>query len=161
MKVKEVMTQPALCCTAGTNVGAAVELLWVRNFGMLPVVGNDRKLLGVVTDRDICIAMGTRNRLARELTIGEIATQKVFTCTPDDEIHEALQTMAEKQVRRLPVVSREGVPQGVLSMGDIITHGELNKGERFCGLSSEEIIRSLEKIYGQKLSAIHTKRATA
>jgi CBS domain-containing protein len=161
MKVRDVMTQPALCCTADTNVGAAVELLWVRNFGMLPVVGNDRKLLGVVTDRDICIAMGTRNRLARELTVGEIATQKVFTCKPDDEIHEALQTMAEKQVRRLPVVSREGVPQGVLSMGDIITHGDLNKWERCCELSSEEIIRSLKKIYGQELSVIHTKTATA
>lgn len=128
---------------------------------MLPVVGNDRKLLGVVTDRDICIAMGTRNRLARELTVGEIATQKVFTCKPDDEIHEALQTMAEKQVRRLPVVSSEGVPLGVLSMGDIITHGDLNEWEHCCELSYEEIISSLKKIYGQKLSAIHTRTATA
>src|SRR5580765_4686803 len=104
--------------------------------------------------------MGTRNRLGRELTVGEIATQKVFTCKPDDEIHEALQTMAEKQVRRLPVVSREGVPQGVLSMGDIIINGDLNR-ERSGELSSEEVIRSLKKIYGQKLSVIQTKTATA
>jgi CBS domain-containing protein len=64
MKVKEVMTQSAVCCSPDTNVGAAVELMRVRNCGMLPVVGRDRKLLGLVTDRDICIAMGTRNRLA-------------------------------------------------------------------------------------------------
>ena len=68
MKVKEVMTQSAVCCRPETNVGAAVELMWVRNCGMLPVVGNDRKLVGIVTDRDICIAMGTRNRLPAELT---------------------------------------------------------------------------------------------
>jgi CBS domain-containing protein len=89
-------------------VGAAVELMWVRNCGMLPVVGIDRKLYGVLTDRDISIAMRTRNRLAGELTVGEIATRNVFTCKPDDEIHEALDTLATKQVRRLPVVSNKG-----------------------------------------------------
>jgi CBS domain-containing protein len=161
MKVREVMTQSAVCCKPNTNVGAAVELLWVRNCGMLPVVGNDQKLLGVVTDRDICIAMGTRNRLPADLTVGEIATQKVFTCRPDDEIHEALQTMAEKQVRRLPVVNKEGVPQGMLSMDDIITHGDLNKWQGSCELSAEEIIRSLKKLYGQKHPLVHSKVAAA
>lgn len=161
MKVRDVMTQSAVCCNADTNVGAAVELLWVRNCGMLPVVGNDQKLLGVVTDRDICIAMGTRNRLPGEVTVGEIATQKVFTCKPDDEIHEALLTMAEKQVRRLPVVNKEGVPQGILSMDDIITHGDLNKWEGCCELSAEEIIRALKRLYGQKHPVVHTKRAAA
>jgi signal-transduction protein with cAMP-binding, CBS, and nucleotidyltransferase domain len=128
---------------------------------MLPVVGNDQKLLGVVTDRDICIAMGTRNRLAGELTVGEIATQNVVTCKPDDEIHEALHTMAEKQVRRLPVVNKEGVPQGILSMDDIITHGDLNKWEGCCELSAEEIIRALKRLYGQKHPLVHTKAAAA
>jgi len=61
MKVKDIMTQSAICCGPDTNVGAAVELMWVHNCGMLPVVGTDRRLFGIVTDRDICIAMGTRN----------------------------------------------------------------------------------------------------
>lgn len=161
MKVKDIMTQSAVCCSPDTNVGAAVELMWVHNFGMLPVVGTDRKLFGIVTDRDICIAMGTRNRLPGELTVGEIATRDVFSCKPDDEIHEALDTMANKQVRRLPVVNVEGVPQGILSMDDIITHGDLNKWEGSCELSSEEIIRSLKKLYGQKLPVVHTKSAAA
>jgi CBS domain-containing protein len=161
MKVIEIMTQSAVCCSADTNVGAAVELMWLRNCGMLPVVGIDRKLLGVVTDRDICIAMGTRNRLAGELSVGEIATKNVFTCKPDDEIHEALNTMANKQVRRLPVVNDQGIPQGILSMDDVIAHGDLNKWEGCCELSSEEIIRSLKKLYGQKFPVVHTKAAAA
>lgn len=161
MKVKEVMTQSAVCCNPDTNVGAAVELLWVRNCGMLPVVGIDRKLLGVVTDRDICIAMGTRNRLAGDLTVGEIPTREVFTCKPDDEIHEALNTMANKQVRRLPVVNDEGVPLGILSMDDIITHGDMNKWEGCCELSSEEIIRSLKRLYGQKFPVVRTQAVAA
>src|ERR1700758_4463391 len=109
MKVREVMTPSVVSCRPETNVGAAVELLWSHNYGMLPVVGGDNRLIGIVTDRDICVAMGTRNRLPGELTVGEIAIEHVFTCKPDDEIHEALSTMAEKQVRRLPVVNDEGV----------------------------------------------------
>jgi CBS domain-containing protein len=161
MKVKEIMTQSAVCCSAETNVGAAVELMWVRNCGMLPVVGTDQKLMGIVTDRDICVAMGTRNRLAGELSAGEIATKTVFTCKPDDEIHEALNTMASKKVRRLPVVNAEGIPQGILSIDDIITHGDLNKWEGSCELSSEEIVRSLKRLYSQQLPLVQTKTAGA
>ena len=161
MKVRDVMTQAAVCCGADTNAAAAVELLWVRNCGMLPVVGADNKLLGVVTDRDLCIAVGTRNRLAGDLFIGEVATRNVFTCKPDDEIHEALGTMASKQVRRLPVVNAEGVLQGLLSMDDIISHGDLNKWEGCCELSAAEIIGSLKKLYRQKLPVVQKKAAAA
>jgi CBS domain-containing protein len=161
MKVKDIMTQSAVCCSTKTNVGAAVELMWVRNCGMLPVIGPDNRLAGVVTDRDICIAMGTRNRLAGELSVGEIATRSVFTCKPDEEIHVALQTMANKHIRRLPIVNDKGIPEGMLSMDDIITHGDLNKWEGCCELSSEEIIRSLKQLYGQKLPVVHRKAAAA
>jgi CBS domain-containing protein len=161
MKVKEIMTQSAVCCNPETNVGAAVELMWVRNCGMLPVVGADQKLVGIVTDRDICIAMGTRNRLAGELNVGEIATKNVFTCAQDEEIHDALLTMAGKHVRRLPVVNSKGIPQGILSMDDVITHGDLYKWEGCCELSSEEIIRSLKQLFRQTLPLVQTKAAVA
>jgi len=124
MKVKDVMTQSAVCCAAGTNVGEAVELFWMHNCGMLPV-----------------------------------ATKNLVTCKPEDEIHEALQTMADKRVRRLPVVNEQGVPQGILSMDDIITYGDLNKWQGCCELSAEEIIRALKKLYGQKPPAVRSHAA--
>ena len=155
------MTQSAVCCAAGTNVGEAVELMWVNNCGMLPVTGPGGKLEGIVTDRDISIAMGTRNRLAGDLTVGEIATTNVVTCKPEDEIHEALQTMADKQVRRLPVVNEQGMPQGILSMHDIITHGDLNKWQGCCELSAEEIIRALKRLYGLKPPTVRSHAAVA
>jgi CBS domain-containing protein len=161
MKVRDVMTPSAVCCKPETNIGAAVELLWSHNCGMLPVVDVNHRLVGIVTDRDICIAMGTRNRLPGELTVGEIAIQRVFTCKPDDEIHEALGTMAEKQVRRLPVVNGEGVPEGILSMDDIITHGDLNRWEGCCELSGEEIIRGLKRLYGMPSAKEQVKAKAA
>lgn len=157
MKVKEVMTQSAVCCGPQTNVGKVVELMWNRNVGMVPVVDNDGKLIGVVTDRDICIAMGTRNRLAGDLTAGEIATKKVFTCKPNDEIHDALYEMSRHQIRRLPVVNDQGVPQGVLSMDDLVVHSEVGRLRGACELSSEEVAAALKKIYGIQRPLIPTK----
>lgn len=161
MKVKEIMTQSALCCGADTNVGTAVEFMWNRNCGMLPVVDANHKLTGVVTDRDICIALATRNLLPGNLTVGEIATKSAYSCKPDDEIHEALDTMAQKQVRRLPVVDNEGVPQGILSMDDIILHADQNKLQGFCELTSEEVIRALKKVYGTQFPVVHGQAAAA
>jgi CBS domain-containing protein len=157
MKVKEIMTQSAVCCGPETNAGRAVELLWERNVGMLPVVDRSGKLIGVVTDRDLCIAMGTRNRLPGDLTVGEIAIRKVFTCKPEDDVHEALSLMSAKQVRRLPVVNKEGIPQGILSMDDLVLHSEIGKLRGACELSSEEVTQSLKKVYGLRYQLVRTK----
>jgi CBS domain-containing protein len=159
MKVKEIMTQAAVCCGQETNVGRAVELLWERNVGMLPVVSNDGKLIGIVTDRDLCIAMGTRNRLPGDLTVGEVAIRKVFTCKPDDDVHEALSIMSTKQIRRLPVVNNDGVPQGILSMDDLVVHSEVGKLRGACDLSSEEVTQSLKKVYALKYQVVRSKAA--
>jgi signal-transduction protein with cAMP-binding, CBS, and nucleotidyltransferase domain len=126
---------------------------------MLPVVTADGKLMAVLTDRDVCVALGTRNRLAGELTVGDVAMSPVFTCGVEEEIHEALGTMASKQVRRLPVVDRNGTPQGVLSIDDIVAHSDKNKTEGCCELSSEEIVRALKRIYGQQLPLVRVRAA--
>ncbi|HME11624.1 MAG TPA: CBS domain-containing protein [Candidatus Acidoferrum sp.] len=157
MKVRDIMTQTPVCCGPETNVGAAVEMVWIHNCGMLPVVDGANKLVGIVTDRDLCIAFGTRNRLPGDLTIGEVATTRVFTCQPDEEIHVALGTMADHQVRRLPVVDAQGVPQGILSMDDILVHADQNKWEGSCELSAEEVIRGLKKMLRQKLPLVRAK----
>jgi CBS domain-containing protein len=161
MKVKDVMTQSAICCRDETNVGAAVELLWVRNCGILPVIAADGRIRGVVTDRDICIAMGTRDRRPGDVRVSEIMSNNVISCKANDDIHEALSTMAEKKVRRLPVLDNDGFPVGVLSMDDIITHGDLNKWQGCCELSSEEIVRALKKLYSSDLPMVHAASMAA
>jgi CBS domain-containing protein len=161
MRVRDIMTQAAVCCGPDTNIGAAVEMLWVHNCGMLPVIDRNKKLVGIVTDRDICVALGTRNKLAGDLSVGQVATTPVFTCKPEDEIHEALGVMSDHQVRRLPVINDEGVPQGVLSMDDILLHADRNKWEGCCELASEEIIRCLKKMHAQQFPIVHRKPMAA
>lgn len=93
--------------------------------------------------------------------MAEIATKRVSTCGPDDEIHEALLTVAERQVRRLPVVDEHDTPVGILSMDDILAYSDLNKWEGCCELSLEEVIRSLKRLQGQQFSLPHVRHIPA
>ena len=109
MKVKEVMMGAPCYCQPETNLGSATELMWNANCGFLPVESADGKVIGVITDRDICIALGTRNRSAGEVTVAAVQTGKLYSCAPEDDIHMALQTLKEASVRRLPVISQSGM----------------------------------------------------
>jgi CBS domain-containing protein len=147
MKVKELMTATPYCCQPETNLGAATELMWNGNCGFLPVVGSDGKVFGVVTDRDICIALGTRNRLPGEIKVSEVITsQKLFYCCPDDDVHLALQAMQTGRVRRLPVITHEGALAGIVSMDDILLKAEPISVGKQPELSSDEVVRTYRAI---------------
>jgi CBS domain-containing protein len=160
MKVKDVMVRTPISCTCETNLAEAVEILWNRNCGFLPIVGSDGRVKGVVTDRDLCIAMGTRNRFPGEMVVSEVMTVKLFSCSPDEDIHSALQTMRTNKVRRLPVIPSDGTLQGILSMDDIVYH--VGDGKKTSELSYEDIVGTLKGIYASPLpEPVRTARATA
>lgn len=151
MKVKEVMMAPPICCGAETNLGVAAEILWRQNCGILPITNKQERVTGVVTDRDMFIALATRNRLAGELTLGEITSGRVYSCKPDDDIHLAMATMAKHGVRRLPVVNDTENVVGLLSMDDVVREAQM--GER-AELSCPEVVRALRDIYKPHVAAI-------
>jgi CBS domain-containing protein len=148
MKVQDAMMRTPAYCSPETNLGSAVELLWDRDCGFLPIVDAKKRLIGVVTDRDLCMALGTRNRLPGQITVGEVATGKVYSCREQDDIHAALEAMANKRVRRLPVVNEEGVLQGILSMDNVVLHTESSGRGRKAELSNEDVVNTLRQIYG-------------
>ena len=160
MKAKEVMVATPYSCQPEMNLGAATELMWKGNCGFLPVVDPEGKICGVVTDRDICIALGTRNVTAGELRIAEVSQRKVFSCMPEDEIHMALQAMREGHVRRLPVITATGKLAGVISMDDILLRAEPSRFGREPELSSDEVVRTYRAIMQKDLPAV-TKKAAA
>lgn len=118
MRVKEIMTAAPRTCTPDASLAEAANLMWESDCGVLPVV-DDGELVGIVTDRDMFIALGTRNTRAAHLRVGAVATTKVSTCSPDDEVEAALATMKEARVRRLPVVDTNRKLIGILSLNDI------------------------------------------
>jgi len=161
MKVKDVMMRTPASCDAATNLGAAVEILWNRNCGILPIMNSQGKVIGVVTDRDLCIALGTRNRLPGEITVGQIVSGEVFTCKPDDNIRDALNTMAREKVRRLPVVNDAGQLEGILSMDDVVLHSEAGIAAKTCELSHDTVVNTLKQLYLPELPAVLRQKAAA
>ena len=160
MKVKEIMMCTPYTCRKETNLAEASELMWKGDCGFLPVNGPDGKVCGVITDRDICIALGTRDKLAREVTAGEVSCGKLFACSPEDEIHLALLTMREGKVRRLPVIDSDGKAVGILSMDDILLHAEPVGTGKIVDLSTDEVVRSYRAINRRALPQL-TKKQTA
>jgi CBS domain-containing protein len=161
MKVKEVMMRTPYYCQPETNLGSATELMWNANCGFLPVEAPDGKVIGVITDRDICIALGTRSRLPGDIAVGDVMSGKLYSCAPDDDIHIALQTMKEGKVRRLPVIAQRGSLVGVISMDDILLRTEPMSLGREPELSSDEVVRTYRAITQRQVPQVVAKQAAA
>ena len=161
MRVKEVMMGTPYYCQPETNLGVAAELMWNANCGFLPVEASDGKVIGVVTDRDICIALGTRSRLAGDVLVSEVMSGKLCSCAPDDEIHVALQTMKDGRVRRLPVVAKDGSLVGVISMDDILLRTEPVSLGKEPELSSDEVVRTYRAITQRQVPQVVAQKAAA
>ncbi|MBZ5500687.1 MAG: CBS domain-containing protein [Acidobacteriia bacterium] len=162
MRVEEVMMRTPACCSPESNLGTATELLWSRNCGILPIVDAQQKVIGVITDRDLCIALGTRNQLAGQVQVGEVMSQNVVSCRPEEDIHAALDTMARNRVRRLPVVNKEGRLEGILSMDNIVLHADAAGTGKTAELAPRDIVVTLQRIYGPRVpQLVETRTATA
>jgi CBS domain-containing protein len=141
MKIKDVMTSDPLVCAPDTNLAAAGALLLEGDCGILPIVDNNGRLIGVVTDRDMCIALATRNRLAAEISAGEVGQKPVFTCSQEDDVHAALAAMAAHRVRRLVVEGFGGIPLGIVSIDDLLRESGPRRA-----LRSDEVADTLRVI---------------
>ena len=119
MKVSDLMTQHPVTCSPETNLSEAAALMLQGDCGILPVVA-DGQLCGVVTDRDLFIALGTRNRQPSAVTVAEVVTGAVVTCSPDDDIHNVLATMKQHAIRRVPVLGFGGTVIGMVSLNDLV-----------------------------------------
>lgn len=120
MRVQEIMVTDVKTCRPETNLAEATRIMWANDVGALPVVDGNNEVLGLITDRDIAIAVGTRNRAPGELTAFEVKPnpRELYTCPPESDLPEALRIMRAQGVRRLPVVN-SGKLRGFISLDDI------------------------------------------
>jgi CBS domain-containing protein len=116
-KVRDSMTANPMAIEAQQPVAKAAELMAKENVGSLPVVENGQ-LAGIVTDRDLVIQVVARGLDPKSVKVADVYTEKPVVATPDEPLDQALQRMAEEQVRRLPVVS-DGELVGMLAQADV------------------------------------------
>src|SRR5260221_9521661 len=120
MNVEDLMTQNVALVRPEQTLGMAAQLMWDCDCGALPVVERDSaKVVGMITDRDICMAAWSRGQAPNVIFVGEVMSREVATCHPDDTIAHAESSMRGSQVRRLPVVDGAQRLIGILSLADI------------------------------------------
>lgn len=137
MRVSEVMTHNPLCCIRTTSVMNAVRMLREFDIGFLLVIDDPttRKLIGVVTDRDLCLAALGELHDPTLTTVEDCVATDLVTCTPDRDTREILATMAEHQIRRLPVVDQDNRVRGVVGISDLIRHNAADPRDIWMALS--------------------------
>lgn len=146
MKVRDLMSWEVRACHADSDLGTATMIMWDQDCGIVPVVDRGNRLIGVITDRDVCIAAAAKNRAPSAIRVREILGKLPRTCRPDDEIGSALDTMADAQVRRLPVVDNRGELCGILSLNDVILHAGVNGAGGAPHIAPADAIRVLQAI---------------
>jgi len=150
MTVREIMTEPPLTCTSETSLAVAARLMGEANYGTLPVIDARGTVVGIVTDRDVCLALARTNRNALNIPVREVMTKKVFSALPDDDVHGAVAIMKRARVRRLPVCDQSGRLKGMLSIEDVVVRGL--QGD---GASADEIIAALRAMYMRMPAAVN------
>ena len=116
-QIRDVMTQSPTTCEPSTTVVEAAKVMAKEDVGPIPVV-EDGRLVGLVTDRDLVIRVIAEGRDPNSTTIGDIATGDLATVSPDQSLDEALRIMAQKQVRRIPVVENDRIV-GIVAQADV------------------------------------------
>ena len=119
MQLNEVMHQPVVVCPNDTTLDHAARLMWEQDCGIMPVVDEDGRLVGVVTDRDICMSAYTQGLPLNAILVTTAMARTVVAGHEDDSVESAEQLMQDNQIRRLPVVDGEGRPVGMVSLNDL------------------------------------------
>lgn len=122
-KCNDVMTQNPVYCLPNDMVIKAAELMKSGDIGPVLVVENEqtRKLVGIVTDRDLALKVVAEGRDAKSTKVESVMTQDVVTCRADDDLQKALDAMAEHQLRRIPVVDNDNKILGIIAQADVAT----------------------------------------
>jgi CBS domain-containing protein len=116
--IRDLMTKNPRSLESGSTVVEAARLMRDEDVGIIPVVEGG-KLVGTVTDRDIAMRVVAEGKSPEKMTVGEVASRKLVTIDPQQDLDEALRLMARHQVRRLPVVEEDGRLVGIVAQADI------------------------------------------
>jgi CBS domain-containing protein len=122
MKVKDLMSRDAACCTPEQTVREAARLMEEQDCGCLPIADRETgRVLGVITDRDIAVRVVGQGRPA-DTQLRDVMSGSPSCCGPNDEVDEVEKVMTQRQVRRVPVIDDDGKAVGMVAQADLATH---------------------------------------
>jgi len=120
MKVADSMTRDVRACSVHDSLNAAARVMWENDCGCVPIVDSQGRLVGIVTDRDICMATYTQGVPLEAIPLERVMAARVISCSRTDELDTAHRLMRKHEIHRLPVVDSRGRLTGILSLSDIV-----------------------------------------
>ncbi len=119
MKVEQIMNRRVKVCRPQDSLNKAAQIMWNEPCGAVPVVDDQCKPVGFLTDRDICMAAYTQGKPLEELRVETAMARKVVSCVAEDDLGSAAGLMRQNRTRRLPVIDQDGALVGLLSLDDL------------------------------------------
>lgn len=150
MNVQAIMTSSPYYAARRATMADIAKLMADHEIGVVPIVDAANRVLGILTDRDLCKAIATMNRPACDIPALTLASKPVITCGPEEELESALKTMRNHHIRRLPVVDKDGKLQGILSIDDVVLRSEEAREKSQSGVSFTDAVQTLKAIYGSR-----------
>src|ERR1044071_434652 len=141
MKVSKLMSQDVIPCRATEMLDFAAQQMWTYEVGSLPVIDENGRIVGVLTDRDALMAAFTHGEPLHAISAGSTMSADPFTCSPEDEIAAIEVEMSRRQIRRVPVVDDDGRPVGILSIDDLA-----RASQRRTDVSATEVAATLAAV---------------
>jgi CBS domain-containing protein len=124
-----MMATDVCTCSPEATLHDVAEAMWKNDIGCVPVVDHSGRVIGMITDRDICMLAYRRKARLDELQAHEAMSSILLTCTPDDTVHEVEILMSANKLRRLPVVDDDGRLCGIVSLNDVARAAPKGKGD--------------------------------
>lgn len=118
MKVKECMCSKVVSVKPDATIQDVAKQMQECHVGCMPVCNDEKKIVGIVTDRDVILRCIACDKEAKQTPVSEIMTTDIYTVAPEDTVSEAIEYMCECQVKRIPVIE-EGVLKGIITLGDL------------------------------------------
>lgn len=157
MKASELMTTDVKSCSVDDNLQRAAQLMWESDCGAVPVIDGDGRVVGIVTDRDICMSAYTQGLPLWQIPVSNAMAKRVHGVREDDPIEAVEQLMRRAQVRRVPVLDEEARLKGILSLNDLARHAHRSAGRRSNGLSGESISQTLAAVCQPRAASVGTE----
>ena|ERR1700756_5749517 len=149
--VKEIMVESPKHCEPHESLQNVITEMSKYNIGSMPVVNDSKKVIGVITDHDICVKLGKTNKTISQLSVHEAMSSEAHTCKPEDSASTVLKIMRTKKVGRVPVVDKEGHLKGVVSLMGIIRKIKDSREKAELEYKGEEnIINTLHSLANRK-----------
>jgi len=150
MRVDQIMNLVPATCHPDDDLSHAAAVMWNLDCGSLPVCTSDgsNRVLGMVTDRDICMCAHFRNKTLKDLRVSDAMPRgrEIRSCAPNDSLADAERIMREARVRRLPVIASDGTLMGLLSLADLAGEAVREHGRRRPEITESEIGATLAEI---------------